>query len=65
MEEIVNIISTNGLAVAIAVYFLFKDFKQGQQMVDSIKACTSVLNELKGVINELKAFHLKEQEAAE
>lgn len=65
MEEIINIVANNGLAIGIAIYFLFKDFKQGAQMIASIDACTGVLNELKGVIGELKAFHLKEQEATE
>lgn len=55
MEEVLNMIANNGLAVGVAVYFLFKDFRQGQQMVESINACCAVMTEVKEVLAELRA----------
>lgn len=43
MEEIVNIIVSNGMAVAIVAYFLFKDYKFNGQIID-------VLGEIKEVL---------------
>lgn len=59
MEQIINLVTTNGLAVAIAVYFLIKDYKQGTQMVDSIRACTDVLTEVRTVLSMIQGQHLK------
>ena len=43
MEEIVNIIVSNGMAVAIVAYFLYKDYKFNGQIID-------VLGEIKEVL---------------
>lgn len=47
MNEIVNIIVSNGMAVAIVAYFLFKDYKFNGQIID-------VLGEIKEVLATVK-----------
>lgn len=43
MNEIVNIIASNGMAVAIVAYFLYKDYKFNGQIIE-------VLGEIKEVL---------------
>ena len=43
MNDLVNLIVTNGCAVVIIAYFLFKDYKQTGQMI-------SVLGEVKDIL---------------
>ena len=49
MEEIVNIIVSNGMAVAIVAYFLFKDYKFNGQIIN-------VLGEIKEVLSLVKEY---------
>lgn len=49
MNEIVNIIVSNGMAVAIVAYFLFKDYKFNGQIID-------VLGEMKEVMTIVKEY---------
>lgn len=53
LEEIVNIIMNNGLSVVLVAYFIFKDYKFNQQIID-------VLGEMKQVLAVLQTFHAKE-----
>ena len=50
MEEIVNLIVSNGMSVVIIAYFLFKDYKFNGQILD-------VLGEVKDVLTALKTWH--------
>lgn len=50
MQEIIEIIGTNGIAVAIIVYFLYKDYKFND-------ATLSVLTEIQKVLASLKTLH--------
>ena len=50
MENFVNLIVTNGMAVVIIAYFLFKDYKFNQQIID-------VLAEMKEVLITLREHH--------
>lgn len=52
MEEIVNLFVSNGMSVAIIIYFLFKDYKFNEQIL-------SVLSEVKEVLASLNAWHEK------
>lgn len=52
MNELVNLISTNGMSVIIIAYFLYKDYKFNDQIID-------VLSEMKEVLVELKTWHEK------
>lgn len=48
-DEIVNLVVSNGLAVVIIAYFLFKDYKFNDQIIN-------VLNEVKEVLISLKTL---------
>ena len=47
LNEIINLIATNGMAIVIIAYFLFKDFKFNSTIV-------GVLSEIKEVLAILK-----------
>lgn len=53
MEQIVNLIVTNGMAVVIVAYFLFKDYKFNASI-------TSILSEIKEVLAVIKEQHKKD-----
>ena len=50
VEEIVNLFTSNGMAVAIIIYFLYKDYKFNDLIL-------SVLTEIKEVLAALKTVH--------
>lgn len=53
MEAIIELVTTYGLATAIIVYFLYKDYKFNDTIVN-------LLAEVKEVLAELKTWHAKE-----
>lgn len=52
MEEIVNLIMNTGLSAVLVGYFIFKDYKFNQQILD-------VLAEMREVLACLKTWHEK------
>ena len=52
MEDIVNLFVSNGMAAAIIIYFLFKDYKFNEQIL-------SVLAEVKEVLTALQTYHAR------
>ena len=50
MENIVNLIMSNGLGVVLVGYFIFKDYKFNEQII-------TVLGEMKEVLTAWKTFH--------
>lgn len=50
MEEMVNLIVSNGMSVVIIAYFLFKDYKFNGQIVN-------ILGEIREVLSTLKTYH--------
>ena len=59
--EILQVIINNGMGIGVAFYFLFKDWKQSDQRIESDKARaqadtsqTEVLRQLCETINALK-----------
>lgn len=46
MEEMVNLIVSNSMSVVIIAYFLFKDYKFNQQIVDLLANINVVLAKL-------------------
>ena len=53
LEEIVNLFVSNGMSVAIIIYFLYKDYKFNDQIVQ-------VLTEVREVLAALQTWHEKE-----
>ena len=61
INEILQVIINNGMGIGVACYFLFKDWKQSDQRIESDKARaqadtsqTEVLRQLCETINALK-----------
>lgn len=52
LEEIASIIMNNGLSVVLVAYFIYKDYKFNQNILD-------VLGEMKEVLACLKTWHEK------
>ena len=50
MEEIVNIATQTGLSVAIILYFLYKDYRFNEKILE-------VLSEMREVLAMLKGYH--------
>lgn len=53
LEEMVNLFVSNGMSVAIIIYFLYKDYKFNDQIVQ-------VLTEVREVLAALQTWHEKE-----
>ena len=53
VNEIVNLISQNGMSIVIIGYFLYKDYKFNQQILD-------VLGEVREVLSALQTWHASE-----
>lgn len=47
MEEMVNLIVNNSMSVVIIAYFLFKDYRFNQQIIDILVEVKEVLSVLK------------------
>ena len=43
MQEFINLIITNGIAVVIVAYFLFKDYKFNGQLIELMQEIREVL----------------------
>ena len=50
MEELVNLMVSNGMSVVIIAYFLYKDYKFNDQIVN-------ILGEVREVLSSLKTWH--------
>lgn len=55
MEEIVNLIMTNGFGVVLLAYFIFKDYKFNQQIINIMDKVTDVLGDVKTTQAEIKS----------
>ena len=54
VEEMVNLVTSNGMAIVIIAYFLYKDYKFNDQIVN-------VLSEVREVLTSLRTWHEAEQ----
>ena len=59
--DIIQLIISNGMGIGVAIYFLFKDWKQSEQRIEADKARaqadaaqTEVMRQLCDTINALK-----------
>lgn len=53
VEEILNFASDNGMSIIIMLYFLYKDYKFNESILQ-------VLGEVKEVLASLQAWHMAE-----
>jgi len=54
ISEIVQLIAQDGMSVVIIGYFLYKDYRFNQQILD-------VLSQVREVLSALQAWHAKEE----
>lgn len=52
MEDIVNLIVSNGMSVVIIAYFLFKDYKFNEQIISVLEKINETLAILKERVND-------------
>ena len=59
--DVIQVIISNGMGIGVAIYFLFKDWKQSEQRIEADKARaeadaaqTEVMRQLCDTINALK-----------
>ena len=57
MNEIVQLITTNGMGVVLLAYFLFKDYKFNQNILD-------VLDKMNVILTRLETWHNAENGGA-
>ena len=60
MEEMVNLIVSNSMAVVIIAYFLYKDYKFNQSILNALAEMSEVLGGVKEVLAALQVWHAKE-----
>lgn len=53
MQDIMNMIVNNGVAVVIVAYFIYKDFKQSQEQINATKEQTASNQKLIDKIEQL------------
>ena len=46
IEQLIEIVGTNGIAVVIILYFLYKDYRFNQAILDTLGAINVVLTKL-------------------
>lgn len=54
IEQLIEIIGTNGIAVVIILYFLYKDYRFNQAILDTLGAINVVLT-------KLETWHAREE----
>ena len=53
MEDLINMIMTNGIGVVLIAYFIYRDYKFSEKI-------TSSLDSIKEVLTVLKTYHGEE-----
>ena len=51
LQEIINIISTNGIAVIIVAYFVYKDYKFNSQLVSLMDETNKMLSRVSTILD--------------
>lgn len=69
LNELIQVIVNNGLALGVAVYFLFKDWKQSSERINADKLLSEslvkqseVLRQLNDTVSSLKDVIIKNKE---
>ena len=58
MNEIIDLIVSNGLAVGIIIYFLYKDYKFNDQIINVISELKDTVGEVKEVLRTIRTMLL-------
>lgn len=54
MDNIVNLIVSNGLAVVIVGYFIFKDYKTSAQQLEMMAALNTMMGKVEAVLQTIQ-----------
>lgn len=54
MDNIVNLIVSNGLAVVIVGYFILKDYKTSTQQLDMMASVNTLMGKVEGVLQAIQ-----------
>ena len=53
MNDVVNLIVSNGLAVIIVAYFIFKDYKTSMQQIDLMASINTLMGKVEAVLSAI------------
>lgn len=62
MEDLVNLFVSNGMSVAIIIYFLYKDYKFNDLILAVLAEVKDALFEVKNVLSSLEAWHSRNEQ---
>ena len=54
MNEIINLIVSNGLAVVIVGYFILKDYRTSTQQLETMESVNKLMGRVEGVLTAIE-----------
>ena len=54
MNDVVNLIVSNGLAVVIVAYFIFKDYKTSAQQLETMAQINTMMGKVEAVLTTIQ-----------
>lgn len=61
VEQLSNLLMNHGMSVLITVYFLYRDWKYQGQLINLMSSVSTVLADLKQIVEVLRGYHINEQ----
>lgn len=54
MNEVINLIVSNGLAVVIVGYFIIKDYRTSTQQLETMESVNKLMGRVEGVLTAIE-----------
>ena len=54
MNDVINLIVSNGLAVVIVGYFIVKDYRTSTQQIETMESVNKLMGRVEGVLTALE-----------
>lgn len=61
VEQLSNLLMNHGMSVLITCYFLYRDWKYQGQLINLMSSVSTVLADLKQIVEVLRGYHINEQ----
>ena len=61
IEQISNLVMNHGMSVIITAYFLFRDWKYQGQLINLLTSVSTVLADLKNIVEVLRGYHIDDK----
>lgn len=61
IDQIASLIMNHGMSVLITCYFLYRDWKYQGQLINLMSSVSTVLADLKQIVEVLRGYHINEQ----